>query len=283
MLTFIRQDKPEESGILEHIQAEAPKEVIYQLGQLDTILFWPELKQNTPQAPRLQSQQTRPRATGALSQDLHHPPPNCMLFTKAVWLQAPLCMASSGSFANRDGGEREEQAARHAEARLATSKGCERESATRITNMLLQFNHSWETQFAALRKMSGLCQSQGFRHPRHFFKLDLPQHLETRLQRPSQKLTLAPLANLLTLPQRSITRERFHQSTTQGGQITAAPPGGLKAETCHQRAGRGASAWLQLAIREGHLRRPITVPFVSASTRQNRLPEKIWIQCNYEY
>lgn len=145
MLTFIWQDKPEESGILEHIQAEAPKEIIYQLGQLDTILFWPELKQNTPQAPRLQSQQTRPRATGALSQDLHHPPPNCMLFTKAVWLQAPLCMASSGSLANRDGGEREEQAARHAEARLATSKGCERESDTRITNTLLQFNHSWET------------------------------------------------------------------------------------------------------------------------------------------
>lgn len=62
----------------------APKEIKYQLVQLDTILFWPELKQNKTQATWLESQQKRPRATEALIQDLHHPPLNCMLLMKTV-------------------------------------------------------------------------------------------------------------------------------------------------------------------------------------------------------
>lgn len=66
-----------------------------------------------------------------------------------------------------------------------------------ITSMPLQFNHFWETTSQHWVRCLESVKVKGFRHPRHFFKLELWQHLDTKLL---QKLTWAPLVNQLTLP-----------------------------------------------------------------------------------
>lgn len=76
--------------ILKHLQVEVPKEIKYQLEQLDTIFFWSELKENKIRATWLESQHKRPRATGALTQPPHHPSLNCTFLMRTVLFQLPV-------------------------------------------------------------------------------------------------------------------------------------------------------------------------------------------------
>lgn len=107
--------------ILEHTHVEAPKEFKYQLGQLDTILLWPELKRNKTQAAWLESQQKRPWATGVLIQNLHHPPLNWMKLMKSVLFQATALHGLLGLLC--------QQVWRHSKAGLTAREEYERESA----------------------------------------------------------------------------------------------------------------------------------------------------------
>lgn len=74
---------------LEHVHIDSPKEIKYQLGQLDTILFWSELKQNKNTGNLTGEPPEKAQSNGNVIQDLHHPPLDCMLLMKTVLFQPP--------------------------------------------------------------------------------------------------------------------------------------------------------------------------------------------------
>lgn len=128
--------------ILEHTHVEAPKEIKYQPGQMDASLFWPELKQNKVYTAWLGNwQRPTSRPTGALIQDLQHPPLNCMLLMRTVLFHSPvlhrlLCKWEWG----RAGGE-----ARQSPPRAGSLSGRgEKEGATQTISILLQLCHFWD-------------------------------------------------------------------------------------------------------------------------------------------
>lgn len=153
-------------------------------------------------------------------------------------------MGSSGSFANGDAGERGEQPGRRAEAGLATRKGHEGRSVTQITSMLLQFNHFREARSQHRVRCLDSVKVEGFRYL-GTQDTSLNWTFDGIWQQGCRGSCRSGLqlrfANLLTFPWWSVTTEWCPQSTAQGGQMAAAPPGGFRAETCHQKAGRGAS------------------------------------------
>lgn len=116
-------------------------------------------------------------------------------------------MGSMGSFANRDKGEQGEPSGWPRPGSLP-GRGVSK-NQTQTTRKLLQFNHFWGITSQHWVRCLESVKAKGFRLPGHFFKLELWLHLDTK---PLQKLTLAPLANLLMLPWWPITREWLHQS-----------------------------------------------------------------------
>lgn len=129
--------------ILEHTHIEAPKEIKYQPGRMDTSFFWPELKQNKVYATWLENwQRPTSRPAGALMQDLHHSPLNCMLLMRTVLFHSPvlhrlLCKWEQGWV---------EGEARQSLPRAGSLSGRgEREAATQTISILLEFNHFWDT------------------------------------------------------------------------------------------------------------------------------------------
>lgn len=188
---------------LEHVHVESPKKIKYQLGQLDTILFWPELKQNKNTGNLTGEPTEKAQSNRSVIQDLHHPPLDCMLLMKTELFQPQLCIGLLQHL-RQQGWRRARGAFRTAhQGWTRYQERYERESATQVTSMLLQFNCFQETcSEHQVRCLDSVSQGTlAFRHSRHFFKLALQQHLERRLQKLSQKLILALLANLLTLPQ----------------------------------------------------------------------------------